>query len=192
MSEITDTRADIAATHEWITTLLAHTSDEQLDAPTPCTEFDVRALTEHLNAVSDKLRTVAEGGNPHDRPFRVPVDPGRLADQYAAGAAEARAAWADDALLTATVTAPYGPVPGHVALSGFLMELVAHGWDLAVATGQESETDPAVVARAQALAEQAVSDEARGPGMPFGEQVEPRPGAGPTERLAAYLGRARP
>lgn len=73
-----------------------------------------------------------------------------------------------------------------------LMETLPHGWDLAVATGQHAEADPALVAKAHSVAEQALTDDSRGPGLPFGPQVEPHDEAGPTERFAAFLGRSRP
>lgn len=111
--------------------------------------------------------------------------------RYVRGRA-ARKAWSDDDLLTRTVTAPFGEVPGAVGLGGFLMETLAHGRDLAVATGQPCETDPEVVAKAQSVADFALPAEARGPGIPFDAPVEPRTEAGPTERLAAYLGRRHP
>ncbi|WP_166849976.1 TIGR03086 family metal-binding protein [Isoptericola sp. BMS4] len=173
----------------WVTDLLDGTRPEQAADPTPCTEYDVRALAEHLHAVSAKLRAMAEGDNPRDLPARVPLGDEAVADRYAAGAAEAMAAWSDDKLLTTTVTAPFGPAPGALALAGFVMETVAHGWDLATATGQPVEAEPAVVAVAQAVAERALGDGPRDPRLPFDDPVEPPAGAGPTARLAAYLGR---
>jgi uncharacterized protein (TIGR03086 family) len=64
------------------------------------------------------------------------------AAQYRAAGARATAAWADDAKLGAIFAVPWGKVPGRVAVAGYVREVLAHGWDLAVATGQETELDP--------------------------------------------------
>lgn len=190
MELTTDPRDDLVAAQRWVTTLLAGTTAAQADDPTPCTDYDVQALAEHLHAVSAKLQAMGTGGNPLDLPDRVPLELGDgAAETYAAGAAAAMAVWADDAVLTGTVTAPFGPAPGALAAASFVMETVTHGWDLATATGQDPEADPAVVATAQAVAEGAVGDGPRPAHLPFEDPVAPPVGAGPTTRLAAYLGR---
>lgn len=186
-----DLRPDLHTAHAWVADLLAAVSDDQLTDPTPCTELDVRGLAAHLWAVPEKLGAVAAGADPRTLPFQRPLDDD-LATGYEKRSAAAEAAWSDDALLARTVIAPWGEAPGAAALGGFLMETVTHGWDLAVATGQPAELDPAVVAKARAVGERALSGAFRGPGAPFGHEVEPRPDAGPTEQLAAFLGRAHP
>lgn len=191
MNQMPDFRPDLHTAHQWVTGLLAAVTDDQLSSPTPCTELDVRGLVAHLWAVPEKLHAVAEGGDPRTRPFQLPLDED-LAVGYERRASAAEAAWAGDALLVRTVIAPWGEAPGGAALGGFLMETVAHGWDLAVATGQPAEIDPAVVAKARAVGERALSDAFRGPGAPFGPEMQPRPDAGPTEQLAAFLGRSWP
>lgn len=189
MEQIPDFRPDITDAQEWVAELMSGVRPEQLTAPTPCTEYDVRGLLEHICALPAKLRTVAAGGSPHSEPTQVPIDPTSTSDDYLSASHVAIDAWADDALLTSTVTAPFGPAPGGLALGAFFMETLTHGWDLAVATGQDPEADPALAAKARAIAERALTDDVRGPGQPFGHRVEARAGAGPTEQLAAVLGR---
>ena len=67
-----------------------------------------------------------------------------------------------------------------------------HGWDLAVATGQPSEADPALVEAVAGITRAFIPAEQRGGAVPFGPVVEPRPEAGPTERLANWSGRPSP
>ncbi|WFR72435.1 TIGR03086 family metal-binding protein [Prescottella defluvii] len=101
-----------------------------------------------------------------------------------------RAVWADDALLDTVVTVPWGRVPGRAAVFAYLNETLVHGWDLAVATGQPAEADPVLAATALAVAERAIPEAPRGGPIPFGPVVKPAEGAGPTERLANWSGRA--
>jgi len=107
---------------------------------------------------------------------------------YRAAARRAEAAWADDARLDELCTVPWGKVPGRVAVAGYVREVVAHGWDLAAATGQPTELDPALGAFALEVSRRSLPAGARD-GIPFG-QVTPVPaGAGVYAQLAAWLER---
>jgi uncharacterized protein (TIGR03086 family) len=97
--------------------------------------------------------------------------------------------WDDDARLTAPVTAPWGTVPGAVALWGYLNEALVHGFDLAVATGQPAEADPDVVRPVLAEVAEIIPAGFRGGPVPFAAVVEPADDAGLTERLANWSGR---
>ncbi|MGW4068155.1 TIGR03086 family metal-binding protein [Nocardia grenadensis] len=192
MTQIPDFRADLAAAQEWVAVLMAAVRPDQWSAPTPCTDFDVRALVEHLCCHPAKLVATATGADPRPLPARADIDTNRPGEDYLKRSSAALDRWADDTLLTRTLIAPWGEAPGGLAVGGYLMETVAHGWDLAVSIGQPAEADPALVAKAQAIADRALSDAFRGPRSPFGIRVEPPAEAGPTERLAAFLGRSRP
>lgn len=190
MDQIPDFRPDLDTAQTWVADLISAVRPDQLDSPTPCTEYDVRGLLQHISALPAKVTAVATGGNPRELPSQVAIDEEGVGERYREEAAAALGAWGDDALLTTTLTAPWGPAPGGAALGGFVMETVAHGWDLAVATGQDPEADPALAAKAHAIGEHALAEAPRGSGMPFGDPVEAPAGAGPTTRLAAFLGRS--
>jgi uncharacterized protein (TIGR03086 family) len=83
-------------------------------------------------------------------------------------------------------------VPGRGAVGAYTSETLVHGWDLAVATGQDSEADPELAEAVLALARWAIPAEPRGGHVPFAQPVEPAAGAGATERLANWSGHARP
>lgn len=192
MDQMPDFRPQLDAAQTWVAHLIDGVRPHQLDAPTPCDEYDVSGLLQHIAALPAKVTAVATGDNPRDLPTQVAIDTEGVAAHYLAEAKEAMVRWTDDALLTTTLTAPWGPAPGGIALGGFVMETVTHGWDLAVATGQDPEADPELAATAQAIGEQALADTPRGPDLPFGEEVESPADAGPTTRLAAFLGRSWP
>ena len=81
----------------------------------------------------------------------------------------------------------YGPIPGSVYAGHRFLDVLIHGWDLAVASGQDTTLDPALVDACHAVvAPQA--DLLRASGA-FGEKIEP-PGASDAQtRLLAALGR---
>lgn len=189
MTQIPDFRSDLAAAQQWVARLMTAVRPDQWNAPTPCADFDVRALLEHLSCHPAKVAATATGADPRPLPSRREIDMTRPGEDYSKRFTAALGRWADDTLLTRTLIAPWGEAPGGLAVGGYLMETVAHGWDLAVSTGQDAEADPELVARAHAIAERALTDAFRGPESPFGVRVEPRPQAGPTEQLAAFLGR---
>ena len=173
-------------------TTVAAVTQAQLDLPTPCPEYDVRTLIAHITGGLTRTALVGEG-DPEalTRPSMeegVPDDGWPAA--YRAAAARATTAWAGDAKLDALVEVPWGKVPGRIALSGYVQEVLAHGWDLAQATGQPTEGDPELATWALAISRRILPPEIRGQeGVPFGPVVEVPADAGPYAQLAAWLGR---
>jgi uncharacterized protein (TIGR03086 family) len=173
-------------------TTVAAVTRAQLDLPTPCPEYDVRTLIAHITGGLTRTALVGEG-DPEalTRPSMaegVPDDGWPAA--YRTAAARATAAWADDAKLDALVEVPWGKVPGRIALSGYVQEVLAHGWDLAQATGQPTEGDPELATWALAISRRILPPEIRGQeGVPFGPVVDVPADAGPYTQLAAWLGR---
>ena len=189
MNDTTDPRARLAESQAWVAGLIDAVTPEQLAAPTPCDEWDVRALLEHLLAVQGRIEAVPRGEDINALPRFIDLPSGDAAAAFRAAAVRAQDAWSDDASLTRAVTVPWGTVPGASALEGYVREHLAHGWDLAVATGQNPEADADLAAFGLATAREGVPAEPRGGFIPFEAVVEPAPDAGPTERLANWLGR---
>ncbi|WP_019200857.1 TIGR03086 family metal-binding protein [Tsukamurella sp. 1534] len=184
---LTDPRPAYAAATEWMHSLLANVTDEQLALPTPCDEFDVRALAEHLIAVVMRAEALATVATVDGQPFRAEEYD---ATTYARIRERALAAWAE-APLEREVAVPWGVVPGFAALGMYVNETLVHGWDLAVATGQDAEfPEPALPEGVLAVVKKALPADYRGGEVPFGPVVEPRAEAGPTERLANWSGRS--
>jgi uncharacterized protein (TIGR03086 family) len=171
---------------------VAAVSADQLALPTPCTEYDVRALLAHIVGGLTRAARVGEG------------DPGALARPamadgvpddgwpaaYRAAASRALAAWADDAKLDTLFEVPWGKVPGRFVIAGYIQEILAHGWDLAKATGQPTEGDPELALFALAGAKRILPPDIRGADdIPFGPVVDVPPDATPYTQLAAWLGR---
>lgn len=189
---MTDPRSIYRQALDQTGTIVAAVRPGQLDRPTPCDEWDVRALLSHMVGAVTRAALIGEGADALAiPPFADPATPDWPA-AYREAAGRALSAWADDAKLDVLFAVPWGKVPGRGVVLGYAQEIVTHGWDLAVATGQETERDPALAESALELMRRILPPGIRGGDVPFGEVIEPPAGAGPYARLAAWLGRTPP
>ena len=157
---------------------------DQLDGPTPCTEWTTEALLDRIIG-GYRIFATALGTT-------VPEPVADLATAHrAAGDAAVRAFSAPDARQRSVVL-PVGEVPGDVALGLALTDAVVHGWDLAKATGQDTTVDEPLATMLLAGVEQSVTADMRQPGggMPvFAPPVPVDAGRPAGDRLIAFLGR---
>jgi len=170
--------------------IIAAVRPEQAGLPTPCTEWDVRTLLSHMVGGVTRVALIGEGADALSLPPFADAGDDWAAEYRAAGA-RATVAWADDAKLDAIFAVPWGQVPGRVAVAGYVREVLAHGWDLAVATGQETELDPELGAFALDVAQRSLPASGR-EGIPFGPVASAPAGSGVYAQMAAWLGRAVP
>ncbi|MFJ2745202.1 TIGR03086 family metal-binding protein [Streptomyces sp. NPDC087440] len=175
-------------------TLAAHTLSaahpDQLDAPTPCSDFTVGRLGRHLVAVLRRIALAGSGGDPLSVPgIAEDVTDEGLLKAWEEAFRDAQDAWADPSVLTRSLTLPFGTLPGAAAALAFTVEFTVHTWDLAVATGQSPAWDPEVVALGITTARRAIPAERRGGPVPFGPVVEVPADAPAIERLVAWTGR---
>ncbi|MEU6510389.1 TIGR03086 family metal-binding protein [Streptomyces sp. NPDC046942] len=171
--------------------LISAVRPEDLTRPTPCTEFDVRGLLSHIVGGSRRIAVVGEGG---DGMAVEPIAGDVEDDGWGAAYDEIRnrvlKAWESDERMTSAVRVPWGEVPGHAALSGYVMEIVTHTWDLAEALGHPHELDPELAEFALTTARTVLPDSRpRDTATPFAPRTRAPENAGPYEELAAWLGR---
>lgn len=181
-AEMTDAANAAARTVE-------HVTPAQLDGPTPCTEWDVRTLLNHLIVwTSYSLAARAEGGSVGqeliDRDFAA--DPGFAAD-YRAQLDRALAAWSDPATWERSLDVMVSPMPSADVAALNIAEMVLHGWDLAAATGQAyTVSEPAAAAALRAAEANAdLFRQYKG----FAEPAEVPPTASTLDRVLALSGR---
>lgn len=161
-------------------------------AATPCPDWDVRALVNHVLAEVRWAvpllagRTIAEVGDRFDGDLLGDDPVGRWDD----AAQDALAAVDDPGAMDRTVHLSFGDFPGREYAMQLFADLLIHGWDLSVATGQVTRLDPEQV-RACAEWFGGVADGYRQAGA-VGPRVDVPDGAGPQERLLAAFGRATP
>jgi uncharacterized protein (TIGR03086 family) len=116
--------------------------DGQLGDPTPCTEYDVRALVDHLFQVVVNFQALAAREEP-DFGARPTVVTGDWRSRFGEETAKLVAAW--DAPGADEGTAGSMGFPARTVAQMVLGDLTVHAWDLARATGQEFVPDEDVV-----------------------------------------------
>jgi uncharacterized protein (TIGR03086 family) len=191
-SEFIDPRPVYTRATDQAAALIKTVRPDQLDGPTPCTEFDVRALLSHVVGGTRRIAVVGEGGDGLAvRPFADGVQDDSWAAAYDEVRVRVLKAWESDERMRTTVRVPWGEAPGHVALSGYAMEIITHTWDLSEALGHPLALDTGLGEFALATARQLLPDSRpRDEDTPFDTRREAREGAGVYEQLAAWLGRA--
>jgi uncharacterized protein (TIGR03086 family) len=139
---------DFTAACQRTADLLANVTDERLSAATPCERLRLSDLVQHIGGLALAFTAAArkEFGPLTDTP---PSDPGELEDDWRASfparlAGLARA-WQDPAAWERMTRAGGVDFPAEVGGIVALTEVVIHGWDVARATGQPYECDPATL-----------------------------------------------
>jgi len=161
---------------------------DDLDKPTPCTEWDVRALLNHTIGVMHGIAGGVSGrpGAGGDAPDFTAGDGAAAA--FAEASDVSLAAWGADGVFDGTVNIGAGDMPPEVAIGINMLDTLTHSWDLAEALGQDRSMDPALAEATLAASKMIVSDELR-PGR-FDPAVPIADDAPAGDRLAAFLGRA--
>lgn len=149
---------------------------------TPCAEFTVDELTEHLLDNLVGLGAMAEAELV--RPEGAGVEDG-IEDAVAVLAAEVIEAWRRRGL-DGTARSPFGEAPAPVLAGIVAIELLIHAWDYAQATGAVITASDELVSYVAGLAERVVPG-ARG--RAFADEAPAPADADALTRLAAYSGR---
>jgi uncharacterized protein (TIGR03086 family) len=143
-----NTHAEMAAAAAETVRIVDGVTAEQFGDATPCDDWDVRALLNHIilwTAYSAQQR--AHGGSVAEELMTkdFAAEPGFAAD-YAKQAGLAVDAWADPAVWEREIDVMGSATPAADIAALLIAEMVLHGWDLARATGQEYRCDDAVAA----------------------------------------------
>lgn len=142
---------DLEAAGRGLLTVVAGVGEDQLDAPTPCTERTVGQLLQHLagmclafTAAARKEATPMADVDPSAGDW-PPAEPGwrETLQERVPALVEA---WRDDAAWEGVARAGGMEMPGEVAGLVALEEMVLHGWDVARGTGQPYEVNDATAA----------------------------------------------
>jgi uncharacterized protein (TIGR03086 family) len=173
--------------------VLRRLTEDDLSRPSPCAEYAVGEVGEHVVRSMVLLASVA--GAQASNPAAGSVGPaggpvgragGPLEEQVAVTAEAALAAWRRRGL-GGTVAVGRSTLPASLAVEIIPMELLVHGWDMARATGQQIDIPPEVVDHVLGRARKLVTEDKRG--RSFAAEVPTGPEATALQRLIAFTGR---
>lgn len=164
-------------------------ADDQWHLPTPCSDWDVRTLVNHIVAESlwtpplMEGRTIKEVGDRFDGDV-VGGDPRKAFHDAATPAIEAIRS---DGAMSRTVHLSFGDTPAREYAMQLFADYLIHGWDLARATGGEERLDPELVAACSEWFES--MEDAYRTGGAIGPRPDVPADADPQTELLAKFGR---
>jgi uncharacterized protein (TIGR03086 family) len=171
----------------WVQELIERTTDEQHSLPTPCADWSVKELIDHII----ELALVSLMTTYTDDPRIAHVFEIREDDPAGAYAAARRLLVdaTEDRSVRQNATKMWGAMqPASVRMGGEIINQLVHGWDLAVATGQDPTLPEEVAGPACELSRELIdrAPELRGW---YSTEVPVDDSATAGDRLVALLGR---
>jgi uncharacterized protein (TIGR03086 family) len=164
---------------------------DQLSAPSPCAEWTVRDVINHITGGAEMFALSAEQGSVPDEDIGRLMGGDNLGDDYKgafrAASQKALDAFREPGALDKTVTLPFGQLPGSAALDIAVFDVATHAVDIAKATGQNID-DEQMLTDALAMGHRMITEQWRAPGIFDAEQPAPA-GASAADKLLAFAGR---
>jgi uncharacterized protein (TIGR03086 family) len=184
---------DLEPATRLLTGLVEGVRDDQLRAPTPCVKSSLGDLLDHVDGLSvaftaaaAKTALPAASQGPSADASRLGTDWRTRIGQRLAALAEA---WHDEAAWTGVTQAGGLERPAEVAGIVALDEVVVHGWDIAVASGQSFSGEPQLLEAVWGFVQPTVAQNPQGtPGL-FGPPVPVPDDAPLLDRLLGLTGR---
>lgn len=150
-------------------------------AQTPCSEYDVDQLAEHLCGSLVSLGGCIGVETAPDMDASLEVRVADLGQQVLEG-------WRRRGL-DGDVTLGPGPFPAEVACGILSMEFLVHAWDFAAATGRTVPGNDGLSTYVLGLAHGLIQPSFRGEGHGFAAEIPAGDGAAPMEQLLCFTGR---
>jgi uncharacterized protein (TIGR03086 family) len=173
-------------------TIIQGLDDDQLGMQTPCTDWTVRDLLNHITGGATMFALSAEHGSVPDDVVGRLMGGDNLGDDFKgawkAASTMALTAFEQPGVMDKTVTLPFGDMPAGVALNIAVFDVATHVCDLATSLGT-TVADGDLLESALAMGKQMIGPEMRQPGV-FGPEQPCADDAPVVDRLLAFAGRS--
>jgi uncharacterized protein (TIGR03086 family) len=177
-----------------LSAVISAVPDDALLAPTPCQQYSVADLLDHIAGLTTAFGGAAAKADGESASMGPQGDGSNLDPDWRNGVPRLLSrltdAWRDPAAWEGMTRVGGQDLPGEVAGTVCFGELTVHGWDLATATGLPYETDAtglesllALVGQVFGPGQDAARGEAFGPAVPVPES------ASALDRVLGLLGR---
>ncbi|MCO5320250.1 MAG: TIGR03086 family metal-binding protein [Microthrixaceae bacterium] len=168
--------------------VLANVRSDQLNLETPCSDWNVGQLIDHLIGAQYWARDGVRGQE------MTETGEGSSSGDYVAAfdqiASESLAAFSEDGALERVVNPGFGDMPAAALMGMASTDTFTHSWDLARATGQNTDLAPELASALLEQSRRSIQDAFRSEdGRMFGLEQPAPEDATPADRLAAFLGR---
>jgi uncharacterized protein (TIGR03086 family) len=174
------------------TKLVNGVTPDQLGNKTPCTEWTVRDLINHITGGATMFAVSAEQGSVPDEMVGQLMGgdnlTGGVQSSWATASQKALAAFEQPGVMDKVVKLPFGEMPAGIALNIAIFDVATHAADLSRATGQPIG-DREVLEAALEIGRQMIGPELRQPGV-FDAERTAGEDAPVEDRLLAFAGRA--
>ena len=164
--------------------VVGNVSKDQLDAPTPCAQWDLRTLLAHMTGVVANMGNGASGAELISIPeYELEPD---FVGQFRGETARTLGAWKARGL-DGEINIGRGSRPAPVMLTINVLDTTMHSWDVARASDQNAELPPALATNVLGLCQGFITDDLR-QSAGFEPAIATK-STNPTDQLAAFLGR---
>jgi uncharacterized protein (TIGR03086 family) len=193
MADAAQAPVDLSPATHRLGLLVQGVTDDQLNAPTPCTDWALGKLLDHVGGFAVAFANAARKGfgpladRPQDGELQLECG---WRDRIAADLEALAIAWKDPRAWTGMTRVGGVDLPGEAAGMFALDEVVIHGWDVARASRQPYECDQASLQAVHSLVLGVASagQDAPGPKI-FGQPVAVPAGDPLLDRVVGLTGR---
>lgn len=176
----------------WTRRRMAAVKPTQLKWETPCAEWNLQQLLNHMLTTMDLMSNAARNAEVGDDASRlIAVEDYLEGDEtlsaFDAVAERALSIWHLSGSLDGTCITPFGPAPRLMAAQISLNDSVVHAWDVGRTTGEDADIPTGIADELLEIDRRLIADLGGRRGL-FGDEIDIRTSSA-SDRLVAYLGR---
>ncbi len=184
-----DPISSLAQAYDLAHGVIANVPADRWNTQSPCSEWDTRGVVNHIIGGAKMVTACVSGHELDMSTLAGDLAGDNPAANFRSAADAALAAFrADPAILAKTVKMPFGEFPGAAVAGIFINDNFAHAWDIAKASGQNTDIAPEMAEAVLTAAQGFITPELRMPGLFDAEKPAPA-NASAADRVAAFMGR---
>jgi uncharacterized protein (TIGR03086 family) len=183
-----DPRDQLAVIIPTLTAIVDGIEPADLGGPTPCANFTVQGVLDHMIGLSATFVPAFSGAGEAEAPTSDIAEGDVPKAAFHRAMANLLEAVNTPGAMERTISAPFGEVPGSVFARFVAFDGLIHGYDLASSTAQSYDLPDDLVASVDSFAREALVPDMRD-GDTFALETTAPSGANPLEKLVAFSGR---